>query len=187
MRNASILALLSCFFAGCLSPSDPLPVRLFTPPIAVPKPIARSGAAIYLAPVGAAGLVESRFAWRLSEVELGYDDLHRWADHPRAFVTSALRAEWFGSGAFEELAVAAGEAWEVVVDIEQFEVARSGNQGTALVALRVRAVRGSVREELVVARASGEGDPGDLARAMGQALAEAARKSREWLAGIEAR
>lgn len=171
----------SAVLAGCLSPADPLPVRSFTPVLSDADAVASTGAVLSLAPVGASGMVQERFAWRLSAAELAFDELNRWADHPRVFTERALRAHWFGSGAFAEVRTARGEEWSVSVDVERFEVSRTGSEGTAEVALRIRADRRGVVETVVRARARGEASPPGLAAAMGQALDEAARLGLEWL------
>lgn len=101
------LALLSpvvvVLLTGCLSQGEVAPPRYFQPRLPETDAVAATSGRrpLGFGRVTDAPHLEVRMAWRVSEVELGFDDLDLWAADPSALVQTVLQQRLFADGPFE--------------------------------------------------------------------------------------
>ncbi len=176
--------------AGCLSRSEPEPQRYFKPKAASEAAGAASGAragaaatkpaALRLRRVGAAGHLRDRIAFRTGDVEVGYNDLLRWTEPPAAYAERALGRELFEARSGAIARADAGADLVLDAELRAFECVDEPERAAVCaiwIALAPDGGRGAALIERTYAarRPLAAKDPEALARALGEALDEAAR------------
>ncbi|MBK8979119.1 MAG: membrane integrity-associated transporter subunit PqiC [Planctomycetes bacterium] len=166
------LALAATLLAGCLSSNPPVEPRFFEPPApAGPLP---ELAGFELGRVTCAPHLDARMTWRLSPVEVAFDERNRWIAPPDVLVGAALAARRPAAGA---------PAARLDVHVTAFEAVR-GQDLRARVALRATVTplieagpdRVAARCEATAERELASDAPAELATGLGAALDAALRE-----------
>ncbi|HEX7126198.1 MAG TPA: ABC-type transport auxiliary lipoprotein family protein [Thermodesulfobacteriota bacterium] len=171
--------------SGCLSglvPAPPETPRYFRPDFLETEPAGTSGAAgvagraglpLRLREVRASGSLGERIAWRASDVEVGFYEMLRWTDPPAALVEQALAREFYERRGFQR--AVSGQAPALAVTVLAFEevVAPAHEGRVALAVLLTESGRAVVDRVVVTRRPVPDHEASSLARALGDALAEA--------------
>ena len=178
--SCALAALLALPAGGCLSKSVSEPIRYFRPlaPEEATRPVetaaARDPAPLRLRRVEAASHLGARVARRTSDVEVGFDDLVRWTDPPATFLERALAHELFETRGLARSE--AGSAPRLDVNLLAFEEVRAPERAATVAAHVSLLGDAAMLERTYTAQAPvRSGDPADLARAIGAALAEVVR------------
>lgn len=168
---------LALFLSACLAPRPPAEPRYFSPggaSAAVERPTreARTGAELRLRRVVAADYLRTRMVWRRG-VEVGFHDLSRWTEPPASYVEARLARELFEQGGLRR--ATRPDAASLAVSLVAFdEVLEPDHE--AVVALDVilvdRAQVALLDRAFSTRRALSGGDPGEVARALGEALSD---------------
>ena len=192
MKNQTVprvlLALVaSSLQAGCLSKNPMPPTRYFEPvSVASANSAAWNGAPIRQITASAPAHLRDRMAWRVSAVEMAFDESNLWVANPAAMVEQALR-----SAVQERGGLSPNERGSVLeVTVEAFE-GQLDSPRTARIDLHVSCYADDsntveLRSFRAEADLSGKG-PEDLARGIGIALERAAGDVLDWVAGLEGR
>ena len=104
-RLGIFLCLLAVGSVGCLSPSPPANPRYFLPNLDVTPPATdgtSSPASIRLNRVLSAPHLRENLVWRVSDVEIGLDDMHRWGAPPADLVELSLRKTLYQNRRFQD-------------------------------------------------------------------------------------
>lgn len=170
--------------AGCFSsPGPPPPVRYFEPARAEAAPAGRTAEPLRLS-VGARAEVRELMVWRLSEVEVAFDEENRWAASPAGFAEEALVDALFVRGAFHPQD--GGRAHGLDVEVQTFEGALSDRPAARVVLVARFAPRSGEpavgRFEATVPVAARKAP--ELAQGMGAALARATGELVGWVDGL---
>ncbi len=177
---ACSLVLLAALSTGCLSKNPPLTVRYFEPPRPSIEANSAAGTDLVLVNVGSSKLAqESRMIWRLSPVELAFDDASRWVVQPKVFARRSLEAALLRSGTLDQDTT--GPA-RLNVELTTFEGARSQAQAHVELTARLQpdgAPTLTQRFSASVPLAAVEADA--LAAGLGTALDDAASSVAAWV------
>ncbi len=146
------LAVLAAFFVivpaglipvGCLSPRPPIEVRYFDPanPVSTDRPAPSASdvsdaLALQKGRATASASLGERIVWRLSNVELAFDERNRWADPPATLLDRALNERLFGAGAFA--ATGDPDSAELFVHLEAFEGRLDATPAEARIVIEAR-------------------------------------------------
>jgi len=177
-----ILLIVCCLFSGtaCLSKNPPAPVRWFMPAAgSFDLSAATQQRPLHLAPVTSRTHLREPMVWRLSPVELFFDDQERWGARPAEIVQGVLEEALFVTGPFTYSD--ARDALALTIELQAFEGVYAETD-VALCEISVVHDDGQlVRQEKFRATiALDSREPDDLARGLGQALHEVAMRLREW-------
>jgi len=177
-RSVSLLPL-AFVLVGCLS-KTPLPdVRVFQlgeeraagHGASAPTASGTDARPLHVASVEAAPPLDLAMVWRLSDVELRFDDMNRWADAPTELVRHRLeRAIWAAPGLYVPNPNRPAAA--LFVEVAAFEGSLEG-EPRARAVLQVTLVEEDGSRRLVEAEAEEpipDRRPESLARGMGMAL-----------------
>lgn len=189
--SAFVLALALGLGACSLVPDAPPPVRHFEPPITAEPVQRRTGAELprlrLRATRGSAHL-DTRLAYRLSEVETGHHEGRRWTETPARYVDLALAAAFFESGRFRR---SVGSSEPVLsIELLAFEELRDGDGGARVEFRALLEGRDghSIFERRYAAEVDAAVGPEQVARALGLLLcAEAAALAADVEAELAAR
>lgn len=171
---------------GCLSQNPPLPTRYFEPERSRGERDATwPGRPVQAIHASAPSHLRDRMAWRISAVEMAFDDTHRWVAEPAAMVEDALRAELHERGGFSPAATTKDNVLEVIVD--SFE-GRLNEPRIARIELQAR-FHTENRQSTLLRRFHAEAPLADtgpeaLARGIGIALREAAGDILDWVSEL---
>lgn len=181
-RRAALLALAaSALLTGCLSPGPPLEVRSFEPAAEARLEPTGTPHRLLLGSVTARAHLDVPMAWRVSGVELKFEQGERWSAPPARLVEDRLRALLYGDGAFVPSPGKTSRRLELV--LERFE-GRAGDLPRAEVALRASLMDADQAVEIQRFEASEalEGSRGvDLAHGLGSALDRCVLQLAAWL------
>jgi len=166
---------------GCLSKSVPEPTRYYRPALeeaATAGPARAKGARaptpLRLRRVSAATHLRDRIAVRVSDVEVGFNDLERWTETPAVFVERALSAELFERRPLAR--TESGASARLDVEVRAFEESRAEGAPAALVSIWISLADprdAALLERTFTARRAMDGRGADaLARAATLALTE---------------
>lgn len=185
MKSRLLLALaLSAVATSCLSPRDTPTVRTFLPARAVSLREVESGTRLFLREpeVIAASHLRSPLLWRLSRVEIFYDEANLWAQQPEEIVREALAEMLFGSGPF--LMLPARNAPRLEIRVEEFEgLLYEGERARVRITATLLEDSGDVpkRRSFEAERPTGERSSAALARSLGEGLTDVLEEVRDWL------
>lgn len=175
MRRALPLCLL---LGACLAQNPPPEIRYFHP--ALPEVDEGDGGSevipLYLGRITAAAHLHEEMVWRISDVELGFDDLNRWVEDPALLVREALELVLYQEAGFRYSS--SGGELEAEFHLRRFEE-RPGPEPEVCVQLFMTARGGGAptrRREFHVHEPADDDGPEAAARAMGAALYRAARE-----------
>ena len=185
------LAVLAAFFVivpaglipvGCLSPRPPIEVRYFDPanPVSTDRPAPSASdvsdaLALQKGRATASASLGERIVWRLSNVELAFDERNRWADPPATLLDRALNERLFGAGAFA--ATGDPDSAELFVHLEAFEGRLDATPAEARIMIEARVRhRGGLEtvRRFLVSEPLRSDDAASLASAMGPAITRTA-------------
>ncbi|MEM7165657.1 MAG: ABC-type transport auxiliary lipoprotein family protein [Planctomycetota bacterium] len=188
-RAATLPALfLLCGLTGCLSQTTPVEIHYYSPNFPIetrellrdrfPKDQA---ADLRLRPVTAAATISESLTWRVSAVEVAFDETNRWAVAPAKLLTAALNRHLYLDGPFYVWANDRSQP-NLYVDLLAFEGNSSNN--TALVRLSVK-LRHAKRQvpaarEFECVKTLANREPRTLARALSLGLDELAHEVAMW-------
>lgn len=179
------LALLAVL-PGCLNPAAPPPVRYFDPPVLLEAaPASPRTKPVRLVAVTGRRMISENIIWRMTDLEVAFDELNRWAEAPDRLVERALRRALFASGALR--AIAAGEATEHLIEVEVTAFEHRQSEEVARVEIEVLRsdADGLVQTKRFVAQVAAaqtaQGTTEDYVRAMGVALSRVVTEVRDWL------
>jgi len=172
---ARLLAGLAAFaaLAACFSPEPPLPVRYFEPRLpASAGDAAPAGPVVRLRRVRAASHLKDRMVRRLSDLEYGFSELDRWAEPPVAYLQRALENELFQTEGLRR----SDSSLAASLDVELLAFEEEAGGDSVRAAVRV-SLTGTDQLSLLdrtfeARRPLGEGEPGTVAAALGDALGE---------------
>ena len=177
LRIGVLVLLTGC--AGYLLPSPPPTPRYFAPTEPPPPPAVDDPAPIgvRLLAVRTPVHLREQIVWRRSDVEYGFYEQRRWTEQPSAYVERALARELF---AVERIPreVASGSP-VVTADVLTFEEVREPAH-EARVEIAADLLDGRcllLRQRFAASRPLADDDPSNLARAMGEALADVAHQT----------
>lgn len=172
-RTATLLVLLglTAGLQGCLSSNPPLPLRYFEPAVEAIEPVERPE--LVVDRIVAAPYLDQRMVWRLSDVELAYDERNRWVASPSDLVGAAAQRAIHGSET---------GASRLRIEVTAFEgIEETGEAYVELLCTSSSARDRTAQHRRFSARAPLDGDrPDDLARAMGKALSSTMRDAARW-------
>jgi ABC-type uncharacterized transport system auxiliary subunit len=169
-----VLALLA---AACLAPRPAAEARYFVPARPAAADVAarapESGPELRLRRVTAADHLRSRMVWRRG-VEVGFHDLLRWTESPASYVETRLAQDLFERQGLRRVNRPSAPALGIEV-LHFEEVLEPEHEGVvSLAVLLTDGAQGAILDRTVSARRPISGDaPEDVARALGEALAEA--------------
>ncbi len=165
-------AVLLVGLTACLSSNPPIEVRYFEPRLDdTVTPFVRSD--LVLDRVTAAPHLDQRMVWRVSAVEIAYDERNRWISSPAELVEAALRSS---------IHTPENGSSRLRVEVVAFE----GLQASSEAVIELRCSATSDRDKppawnTISARVPLTSDrPEDLAAALGTALAHSVRAVRNW-------
>ena len=179
--------LLFCLALGsCLSQTPPPVIHYFHPalPDTTPGDTSQEPQPLNLGRISAAAYLHEEMVWRISEVELGFDDLNRWVQDPALLLREALEQVLYQEAGFRYST--AVDALSAELHLRRFEE-RPGPEGEVCVQLFLtvqrRAQTTRNRDEVHVhVPMQGDG-PDATAMAMGRALHQAAQEVAGYLRG----
>ena len=183
MRSRTSLIVGALLLGACLPEARLVEPRYFTPlepVVATPGqtgPRETTGPLLRLRRVSAAAHLRDRIVWRRSEVEFGFRELRRWTQPPAQLVERWLARELFERRGLRR--ALAGPHPTLEVEVQAFdEVLGPAHAARVQLLARLTDARGvSLHERTYDVERPLEGrDPGAIARAMGEALAEALRR-----------
>lgn len=170
---------LALFLFACLAPRPPAEPRYFSPrgdaaAVETPARETRTGAELRLRRVVASDHLRYRMVWRRG-VEVGFHDLWRWTQPPASYAEARLARELFELRGLRR--ATRPDAASLAVSLVAFdEVLEPDHE--ALVVLDVilvdRAQVSLLDRTFTARRPVGGGDPEEVARALGEALSDAA-------------
>lgn len=180
------LALALCGLPGCLLSRGEAPeVRFYEPPplvLAEQRELDESLPPLQLARVSAAAAVGRPMTWRRSEVELVFDEAHRWVSDPAAMVEDALRARLFVHGPYRALEGRGAARLEVrVARLEGMLGGSPGARIELLAALALPDAPATRTRRFEAEVALREASPAALAIGIGVALDAVTAEVREWV------
>jgi uncharacterized lipoprotein YmbA len=184
--DKTLLGMVALVCSGCLSQNAPPTVRFFHPaPLAAPPASAAASTGeplpVRIGHVSAAPYLGDRMVVRVSDVEIGFDELHRWASPPDVMVEDALRRLLVPENGF----VVSGSLEALVVDahVAAFEGVSTSKSVSIEIELTLERHGGgdSSRGTVRVTRPTNVDDPVALAKSAGEALGEASQKIALWL------
>lgn len=193
MRVEHLLLACLCALAlpGCITPRPAATVRFYEPP-ALPIDPAPTGAAaprLNLLRVQAPAHLGQAMVWRRSDVELAFDERHRWAAEPSAQVDEALLHALFVRGPFRPQEGRTAARLEVRLVAYEGLLERRPLARVALIAsyspadpLGAGTDTRRFEADVQLARSS----PEALAHGIGEALREVLSELLTWLAEREA-
>jgi ABC-type uncharacterized transport system auxiliary subunit len=193
VRGLLLGAALALCTAGCLAPRQAAEARYFVParPATADVAAARaaeSGPELRLRRVTAADHLRSRMVWRRG-VEVGFHDLLRWTEPPASYVETRLAQDLFERQGLRRVNRPSAPALGVAL-LQFEEVLEPEHEGVvSLAVVLTDGAQVAILDRIVSARRPIPGDaPEDVARALGEALAEAtAAVGGEVAAALEAR
>ena len=178
MSRALALAF-ALFLFACLAPRPPAEPRYFSPggtlaPVETPARETRTGPELRLRRVVASDHLRLRMVWRRG-VEVGFHDLWRWTQPPASYAEARVARELFE---LRDLRRATRpDAASLAVSLVAFEELLEPDH-EAVVALDVilvdRAQVSLLDRTFTARRPLSSGDPEEVARALGEALSDAA-------------
>ncbi len=179
--------LLLCLVLGsCLSQNPPPVIHYFHPalPAATQGDSTQVPQPLNLGRISAAAYLHEEMVWRISEVELGFDDLNRWVEDPALLLKEALEQVLYQESGFHYST--AVNALSAEFHLRRFEE-RPVPDGEVCVQLFLTVQRYAEttrnRDEVHV-HVPMEGDgPDAAAMAMGSALHQAAQEVAGYLRG----
>lgn len=156
--------------------------RYFEPPPrkSVTKTVAADAPRVRVGQVLAAPHLGSRMAWRISDVEVAYEDLNVWASPPSVMTQVAIQRVLFIERGFRQ----SGGAESAILSIEvtAFEGIQATREAHVELLVAVRDRTGDIHTQRFGAKhPAGGDDPADLATASGVALDEAIGRLARWL------
>ncbi len=181
---ATLLVLLcSCASAGCLGSRPALTPRFYLVPTSIAaSPLAHNKApALRLGRVTAAPHLRDRITWRLSDVELAFDEESRWAVPPEDMLKEAIELSCFVTGRLLE----SKERGTPTLDVHLESFEGRIPESDAVISIRMTLKDGDARS--VASRIVRLEPPlsevraDTLARALGAALDAAATEIAEWV------
>lgn len=204
MRAVSVVLtrvlLAGCFgamVAGCISQSPPPQVHYYTPVqrfgADVPSKSARPSSAgairpLKLGTVTAAPALREPLIWRTSDVEIAFDESHRWAAAPAKLLEEALHGRLFITGDFTPSADRKTPRIDVHLQLLEGTLATGETAATdqalavATVELTLPGVRPIRRtQRLHQTQPLAAREPEALARALGTALDELSMEIATWV------
>jgi len=177
-----LIGLCALTSVGCLSQNPPAKVRWFVSAEIPFAPVSESNAQpLYLKQVTSRAHLKEPMVWRLSPVELFFDELERWSVPPAALVEGVLFDALFTTGPF--VASDARDALELQVHVNLFEGVY-GQEDLAVCEIGVVHNDGKlIRQRTFRSTQKLESrEPDELARRLGRALYLVALEVREWAA-----
>lgn len=163
---------------GCLSKGDVVQVRYFRP--LLPEPPVRielaeraASPAIRFGAVEAASHLKERMVWQTGEVEYGFYEDRRWTELPARFVMAALERELFVVHGFRHSSSADAPRLDVFVAAFEEVIEPEHEVAVELVFTLEREQNAIEQQHVGARRPLASAEPEELARAMGEALAEA--------------
>lgn len=170
LLSALLLPLLS-ICAGCLSSKPPVEPRWFTPPV----PARATAESVALGAVTAAPHLGEPMTWRLSPVEVAYDETNRWVATP---------AELLAAAAAQCLRVDGSAPRRLQLHLLTCEAIR-GDRTTVHVSFRARLERGGdqplLQTEFDDTQSCPDDSPESIAAATGTALGRTLTALATWL------
>lgn len=168
--------------SGCLSSRPALEPRFYLVPAPAelaPK-VAEGAPKLRLGRVSAAPHLRERIAWRLSDVELAFDEEHRWAVPPEEMTRDAIERACFASGRYRSTSERG--TGQLEVHLEEFEGNVRDEVGTVVLRLALSTREGMifsqrVRREVALPETTADA----LARTLGAALDAAAQEVVTWV------
>lgn len=175
-----MVAGLSAMIAGC-GGGVQFP-RYYQPPSAKlsPRPPPAINPAVRLSTVQSAPHVGRAMTWRLSEVELAFDDLHRWATPPAALTQRRLEELLFIERNFAQAEGAQGTL--LMVEVEAFEAVERTREAQVALLVTAQTPGGQTFLERFSARHPAKSaSASDIALASGIALQEVLNQVANWI------
>jgi len=174
--GAGAVVLLLC---ACLGGRPPEPARYFRPeppaePVSAldgPPPAGTPRATLRLHRVTAAAHLDSRMVWRSSDVEFGFYESRRWAEHPAHYVEQLISRELFEERGLRR--ATAGVVPTLEVELLAFEeVLMPAHEARVVVHVLLLDQRRLARLErtFIAEQPIADGDPVSVSRAIGRAL-----------------
>lgn len=184
--QSSILLLLAGILllgaAGCLGSRPALEPRFYllpAPATLAPK-VAEGAPKLRLGRVSAAPHLRERIAWRLSDVELAFDEEHRWAVPPEEMTRDAIERACFASGRYRSTGDRG--AGQLEVHLEEFEGNVREEVGTVVLRLALNSGEGVIYSQRIRQQVPLQATTADeLARTLGAALDAAAEQVVAWV------
>lgn len=156
--------------------------RYFEPPARkfVAKPPTPDSPKVRLGQVLAAPHLGTRMAWRISKVEVAYDQLNHWASPPAVMTQVAVERELFIERGFRQSGGA--DAAILSIDVTAFEGIQETRQAFVELLVAVRDRSGGIHTQRFGATyPATSDDPAALAEAAGEALDRAIGRLASWL------
>jgi len=178
MRTMILFA--SLLVTGCLS--RPIEARYFDPslPEAPCDPAQVASRPVRLGHITAAPYLRDRIVWRLSENEVAFDEMNRWAAPPEMLLEDALSRYLVARNGFQRSDSAS--ACTVSVHVVAFEVERPAKDVLVRVLVTLRDPSGEAQRGAFEARQPAAiDDPRSVAQAAGIALSDVVRRLGDWL------
>ncbi len=177
-----LISLCALTAASCLSQNPPANVRWFVSAEIPFPPVSESGAQpLYLKQVTSRAHLNEPMVWRLSPVELFFDEQERWSVPPAGLVEGVLFDALFTTGPFVESD--ARGAHELRVNVNLFEGVY-GQEDLAVCEIGVVHNDGKLIRQRTFRSTQklDSREPDELARRLGRALYLVALEVREWTA-----
>ena len=182
--RARLAPLVGLVLTSCLSQNPPPEIRYFHPALPEIEESPADLRPLSLGRITSAAHLHEEMVWRISEVELGFDDLNRWVEDPAELLREVLELVLYEEAGFRYETAAAQLITEF--HLRRFEE-RVGDEPEVCVQLLMTARGPGLaprrREIHVHAPMTGSG-PEAVAEAMGTALYRAARVVADQLAGL---
>lgn len=184
MWTRTILCCALLALCGCLSQRSPSAVRWFLPQVPEFEPeVAATSGIVLLQPVQASPHLGRPMVWRLSAVEILFDELAQWGAEPEALVEETLSEALFVSGPFRRAARGAAGTVALTVELRAFEGVLDGELvARAEVVVQARAEGTEETRRFSASARMETRDAEALAEAMGEVLHALARDVRSYIA-----
>jgi len=172
-----------CFLgAGCIESRPPLEPRFYLVPTSfeVPQRGEEGAPAVRISSVTSAAHIGERICWRLSDVEVAFDDENRWAVDPRELVRDALEQACFAEGALRQSTERRGA--ELSVHLEGFEGELEAKEARIVLRAQLSTQRDTAQFQHRVSfqRSLSGTQTEDLVRVLGELLETAVTEVAKW-------
>ena len=183
-RHLAVCAVISfCSLgAGCIESRPPLEPRFYLVPTSfdVPQRGEDGAPAVRISSVTSAAHIGERICWRLSDVEVAFDDENRWAADPRELVRDALEQACFAEGSLQKSTERRGA--ELSVHLEGFEGALEVKEARVVLRAQLSTQRDAAQfqHRVSLQRPLSATETEDLVRVLGELLEAAVTEVADW-------
>ena len=176
---------LCLLLVACLSQNPPPAIHYFQPVLPdLAEPQARPPIPLSLGRIGSSAYLHEEMVWRVSDVEVGFDDLNRWVEDPALLLREAFEVVLYQEAGF--VYSTDPDAISADFHLRRFEE-RPGIEPVVCVQFMVTARRAAGatpdHREIHVHESMARGGAEAAATAMGMALYRAARELADHLRG----